>query len=470
MRNSTKTFCKQTIPLFLLLAICFLCLPAQAKYGGGTGEPNNPYLIFDANHMNAIGIDANDWDKHFKLMADIDLSEFTGTEFNLIGKGRYDCFPPPFGDCQLVITPFTGVFDGNGQTISNFTYEFTGNEFIGLFGCVEGENAQIKNLGLRDVDIDAYHDSNDPDKGAAGSLIGLLYNGTVIGCSQDGSVSGDIYDHVGGLVGFNQYGTISHCFSMCTVSGNRYVGGLVGRNHYGTISDCYSNASTMGVREVGGLVGTHEGTITGSCSTGNVSGDDYVGGLAGFSFGAITDSYSTGSVSGVTWIGGLVGENYSGIIDNSYSTGSIEGASNVGGLIGLNYNNFGEITDSFWDVNTSGLDYSDGGVGKTTVEMQTKSTFTDAGWDFVEEAVNGPNDIWDICEGTNYPKFLWQIPIADFICPDGVNFFDYSFFASQWAEENCAVSNDCDGRDLDLLGSVDIRDLRIFADNWLAGL
>jgi hypothetical protein len=129
----------------------------------------------------------------------------------------------------------------------------------------------------------------------------------------------------------------------------------------------------------------------------------------------------------------------------------------------------GTITGSFWDVNTSGLDYSDGGVGKTTVEMQTKSTFTDTGWDFVGETVNGPNDIWDICEGTNYPKFVWQIPIADFLCPDGVNFFDYSFFASHWAEDNCALSDDCDGRDLDQLGSVDIKDLGIFADNWLEG-
>jgi len=48
------------IPKFLLLlCTCALvlfniALPAQAKYGGGTGEPNDPYLIFDANQMNAI--------------------------------------------------------------------------------------------------------------------------------------------------------------------------------------------------------------------------------------------------------------------------------------------------------------------------------------------------------------------------------------------------------------------------------
>ena len=104
-----------------------------------------------------------------------------------------------------------------------------------------------------------------------------------------------------------------------------------------------------------------------------------------------------------------------------------------------------------------------------STEMQTKTPFTDYGWDFVGETVNGTDDIWDICEGSNYPKFVWQIPAGDFVCPDGVNFLDYSFFAERWAEDNCGASNDCDGRDLDQFGSVDIKDLRIFSDHWLEG-
>ncbi|MHC4316308.1 MAG: hypothetical protein ACYSW3_28020, partial [Planctomycetota bacterium] len=130
------------------------------------------------------------------------------------------------------------------------------------------------------------------------------------------------------------------------------------------------------------------------------------------------------------------------------------------------------VSNCFWDTDTQthGVTESIGqNLGTatnvaphTTAHMQTKSTFTDAGWDFV--------NIWDICEGTNYPEFLWQIPIADFFCPDGVNFVDFSFFASRWAETNCGASNDCDGTDLDFSGAVENNDLRIFADNWLAGL
>ena len=88
----------------LILTTYLLVTPAQARYGGGTGEPNDPYLICTAEQMNAIGANPSDWDKHFKLMADIDLAAYTGTAFNIIGHEKRG-------------KPFTGVFDGNGQTI-----------------------------------------------------------------------------------------------------------------------------------------------------------------------------------------------------------------------------------------------------------------------------------------------------------------------------------------------------------------
>ena len=75
----------RTIPL--TTAVCSLSFPASAQYGGGTGEPNAPYLIYTAEQMNTIGLHADDGDKHFKLMADIDLSTYKGgTAFNIIGR------------------------------------------------------------------------------------------------------------------------------------------------------------------------------------------------------------------------------------------------------------------------------------------------------------------------------------------------------------------------------------------------
>jgi hypothetical protein len=71
--------------------------------------------------------------------------------------------------------------------------------------------------------------------------------------------------------------------------------------------------------------------------------------------------------------------------------------------------NNGGITSSFWDMETSGHATSDGGIGKTTTKMQTQSTFTDAGWDFLDEIKNGTEDIWWIREGQDYPRLWWEL-------------------------------------------------------------
>ena len=45
-------------------------------------------------------------------------------------------------------------------------------------------------------------------------------------------------------------------------------------------------------------------------------------------------------------------------------------------------------------MESSGLVSSNGGNPNTTAEMQTASTFLEAGWDFIDETTNGPNDVW----------------------------------------------------------------------------
>ena len=49
-----------------------------------------------------------------------------------------------------------------------------------------------------------------------------------------------------------------------------------------------------------------------------------------------------------------------------------------------------------------------GGIGKTTAEMQTASTFIEVGWDFVDETNNGTEDIWWILDGQDYPRLWWE--------------------------------------------------------------
>jgi hypothetical protein len=136
-------------------------------------------------------------------------------------------------------------------------------------------------------------------------------------------------------------------------------------------------------------------------------------------------------------------------------------------LLGWNNCTF-STSDCFWDVETSEQTTSAGGTPKTTAEMQTASTFTSAGWDFVGETANGTDDIWTICEGTNYPRFVWQIPMGDFVCPDGVEMRDFAILGAQWRQPPGEPSADIapDGGD----GIVDRLDLAALADNWLEGL
>ena len=156
-----------------------------------------------------------------------------------------------------------------------------------------------------------------------------------------------------------------------------------------------------GYDSVGGLVGWNNGgTIQNSYATGSVNGYDSVGGLVGWNNGGtIQNSYVTGSVSGDDYVGGLVGFNYKGTIQNSYVTGSVNGYSYVGGLVG--WNNGGTINNSFWDIDTSGIYTSDGGFGLHTEDMKKLATFKNAGWDISDKP--DENTIWRIYEGESYP-------------------------------------------------------------------
>ncbi len=334
----------------VIASMTTLSITAQPKYGGGTGEANDPYQIATAADLIALGETPGDYAKHFILTADIDLDP------NLPGRKVFDraVIAPPTDQEGMQSfshgTPFTGSFDGQGHTISRLT--ISGRRFVGLFGQFgqrDARTCKIENLGLVDVNI-------------------------------DGS-DGYPYSHRGALVGCN-YGAVTQCYSTGTVSGTEWdIGGLVGENN-GTVSQCYSTAA--------------------------VSSDGGVGGLVGYNVGTVTECYSTGTVTG-WWgeVGGLVGSN-NGIVDQCYSTGSVISAHGeyAGGLVG--FGSSLKVTGSFWNVYTSGVFWSVGGTGRTTPQMQTSGAFRNAGWDFVGETKNGTEDIWWINEGQDYPRLVWQ--------------------------------------------------------------
>ncbi len=81
-----------------------------------------------------------------------------------------------------------------------------------------------------------------------------------------------------------------------------------------------------------------------------------------------------------------------------YSVGKVNsGYQSTGGLVGDN-EGVGMVTDSYWDVETSGQADSDGGKGATSDEMRMARTFV--AWEH--------QNAWTIDEGNDYPRLIWE--------------------------------------------------------------
>jgi hypothetical protein len=351
----------------------------------------------------------------YALGSNIDASAtagWSGGSFTIVGTGGYRTSSPG---------GFMGAFNGLGHTVSNLTVHTYGmyGYNVGLFGAAQ-PGARISNIGI----IGGASSIGGTGYGGVGALVGYnggsiknsfsnvpilgVYSGGLAGFNSGsiinshalGTVGGS--QNIGGLVGWNEPGgTITSSYSSGSVLGGSNVGGLVGYSH-GTVTNSYSSSSVTSTSggsvmsaAFGGLVGENRGPISTSFATGNVAGGELAGGLVGQNKSSITDSYATGAVSsGVGYTGGLVGDNI-GTINRSYSTGTSNGGGangfQDGGLVSTN--DVGTVTNSFWDVNTSGITTGSapGLTGLTTAQMQTMANFSSAttangnvnpGWNF----------------------------------------------------------------------------------------
>lgn len=179
---------------------------------------------------------------------------------------------------------YTGIFDGNGHTISGLYINSTAVN-TGLFGYV-GAAGEIKNVTISD------------------SAITSTQNYT-------GAVAGD------------SYGNITNCHTAATtrVTGTNYVGGIVG--------ELDSNMSLTQCSNAGEITGVKSKNTSGC-----------IGGIAGRvqsnASNALTDSYNIGAIKGLVNVGGIAGNLYNnGSIQNVYNMGSVSASqSAAGGIIG----------------------------------------------------------------------------------------------------------------------------------------
>ena len=238
------------------------------------------------------------------------------------------------------VNNFATTFEGNGYTISNLYARRAG--VVGLFGQIN-TGATVRTVGI--IDNALYGSSGDENY--VGGLVGYNNGGTITASYATGTADGGDgnEDYTGGLAGQNS-GTITASYATGTADGgdgnNDIVGGLVAFNDGGTITASYATGNADegdGDSDiVGGLVGSNGGTIIASYATGNADGgdgeSDIVGGLMGINFGTITASYATGDVDGGDGtsdrVGGLVGRSNGGTITASYGFGTLTNVGTAG--------------------------------------------------------------------------------------------------------------------------------------------
>lgn len=329
--------------LFAATLTCIITsLLFAGTYGGGNGSITTPYLISQPEHLVEIGHTPADWCMRFRMTNDLDMSAFNADTYTPIG------IPNQY---------FTGMFDGSGYVIRNFTFTPAAPAYgVGIFGYIM--LGTVQNLGMENTRIDCPGNN-------IGALAGGVTFGTIHNCWSVGSVTGgDTANSLGGLIGQVENTSVTHCWTAGTVTAGtspQKVGGLIGSFLSGALSDCYSSCTVAAGGSslyIGGLVGRqHKDTILRCYTSGRVSGYRYIGGLVGSSsvpyqpIDAIADCVSSAQVSVISLGecgGGLVGYAEIGTLRNCSATGAVTGGDSaryLGGLIGWQL--FADTLDCF---------------------------------------------------------------------------------------------------------------------------
>lgn len=352
------------------------------SYGGGSGEPNDPYQIQTAEQLVELGWYQADWGKCFVLGEDIDLSTIDPCAFLPIGTKD---------------VPFSGLFDGAGFTVRNLDLSAYQQSYAGLFGvvdCVPGKGGMscgvIRNISLADAHIAGHS--------YVGGMVGFN-GGDILSCSVTGTVAGQWC--TGGLAGYSD-GFINASFATGDTSSEQFAGGLTGY-HNGLIVSSYSGCHVTAEEYGGGLVGYNQGQISRSYAYGRVEGDDRIGGLVGNSdcpinvqrdLNAVIDLPSSlfGVCNGMPELAGHHGDLMAAAQVEVNMLGGRETMRMIGDM------RPGMAHLSYWDQDASGLEVSAGGKGRSTEAMQMQQTYY--GW--------GHDGQWVLDEARDYPRLAWE--------------------------------------------------------------
>jgi hypothetical protein len=190
----------------------------------GEGTPATPYLITNADELNAMRLDLA---AHYRLANDIDLSASLSWD---AGRGWMPVGASGSGQ------RFTGSLDGAGFAIRNLTVNRPSAAYQGLFGYLDG--ATVRDLRLESASV----------RGSdyTGSLTGYALNSQIENVHATGEITGGTWN-TGGLIGVQSGGSLSHVSFAGSVQGGHQTGGLVGHtSNSATIRYAFTLGSVQG--------------------------------------------------------------------------------------------------------------------------------------------------------------------------------------------------------------------------------
>ena len=214
---------------------------------------------------------------NYKLMSDIDLSKVTKDDKNV---GKLGWIPFGYGTDGKWQGSFSGIFDGNGHSISGLTMKGntdgskngeTPYTSTGLFGRVEG--GKLKNVNINDADITVSNAAtgccihtgilagfvdSDEETGANASVENVSVSGKVIFSSPKQTVEENLV--VGGIIGYAGKADITNCTNNAFVGyeskekempvnpTSRFLGGITGYLQRGNITSCVNKGNVVSYR------------------------------------------------------------------------------------------------------------------------------------------------------------------------------------------------------------------------------
>ena len=332
----------------------------KTMFASGAGTEKDPYVISDEAALNAL------------RQSVAGGSSYAGKYFVLGDNITLTADWIPIGSQDK---PFSGTFDGAGNTISGMKIE-AASGYTGFFGYLS--DARVNNLTIEDALITCADDA------WVGVLAGYAGGSTITDCSVSGEIkmTEPAVEGTASLPGLGAAGVVEYLYQSTvpgtnsavniSVSGSGaedyvYVGGIACEVNNSRIENCGNTGSLLGCSKqvysyVGGIAAytKNSSRIIGCTNSGAVvSGDETAAVYA-----------ASGGILGQVWYESKATERVSGNTNSGDVTAAArDGNSYAGGIVGESYQYNPDPADAdYWSEATRSTITISGNTNSGTVD------------------------------------------------------------------------------------------------------